>query len=100
MKLSYDYGSADNNGNVKSQTITIPTVGGVTGTTLTQCYGYDELDRLKTACSSPRIQMDCNGSERSNQPITDCHSSGQWALVAIRFSVRKLLDTGRSEQGG
>jgi len=49
LKLSYAYGSTDNNGNVQSQTITVPTVGAVTGTTLNQCYTYDEFNRLKTA---------------------------------------------------
>lgn len=49
LKLSYDYGTTDNNGNVKSQTIAVPTVGSVTGTTLNQCYTYDEFNRLKIA---------------------------------------------------
>jgi RHS repeat-associated protein len=49
LKLNYDYGTTDNNGNVKSQTITVPTVGSVTGTTLNQCYTYDEFNRLKVA---------------------------------------------------
>jgi len=49
LKLSYDYGTTDNNGNVKSQTITVPVVDGVTGTTLNQCYTYDEFNRLKVA---------------------------------------------------
>jgi RHS repeat-associated protein len=47
LKLGYAYGTTDNNGNVKSQTITVPTVGAVTGTTLNQCYTYDEFNRLK-----------------------------------------------------
>jgi RHS repeat-associated protein len=49
LKLNFDYGTTDNNGNVKSQTITVPTIGAVAGTTLTQCYTYDEFNRLKTA---------------------------------------------------
>jgi RHS repeat-associated protein len=49
LKLSLDYSATDNNGNVKSQIITVPTIGSVTGTTLTQCYTYDEFNRLKTA---------------------------------------------------
>jgi RHS repeat-associated protein len=54
LKLEYDYGTTDNNGNVKSQTITVPTmmmpnVGLVQGFTATQTYSYDELNRLKSA---------------------------------------------------
>ncbi len=48
-KLNFDYGGIDNNGNVKSQTITTPTVGNVTGFTATQIYTYDSLNRLKSA---------------------------------------------------
>ena len=43
LKLKYDYGTTDNNGNVKSQTIN-------TGiTTFTQNYQYDSLNRLTEA---------------------------------------------------
>jgi RHS repeat-associated protein len=49
LKLNFDYGVADNNGNVKSQTITTPTVGNVAGFTATQNYTYDSLNRLKSA---------------------------------------------------
>jgi RHS repeat-associated protein len=45
LKLNYDYGTTDNNGNVKQQTIT------VTGMThpLIQTYAYDSLNRLQSA---------------------------------------------------
>ena len=49
MKLNFDYGGTDNNGNVKSQTITTPTVGNVAGFVATQTYSYDSLNRLKSA---------------------------------------------------
>jgi YD repeat-containing protein len=49
LKLNFDYGSVDNNGNVKSQTITTPTVGNIAGFTATQNYTYDSLNRLKDA---------------------------------------------------
>ena len=69
MKLSYAYGSTDNNGNVKSQTITVPTVGAVTGTTLNQCYTYDEFNRLKTA--EERIgATPCSGTTVWTQKFT------------------------------
>jgi RHS repeat-associated protein len=44
LKLNYSYGSTNNNGNVLSQTITIPG-----GQTLSQSYTYDALNRLKSA---------------------------------------------------
>ena len=49
LKLNYDYGTTQNNGNVRSQTITVPTVGANAGFTAVQTYTYDELNRLKSA---------------------------------------------------
>ena len=45
LKLNYDYGTTDNNGNVKSQTITVPGLA----QPFIQNYTYDELNRLKSA---------------------------------------------------
>jgi len=45
LKLNYDYGTTDDNGNVKTQTITVP---GMTYP-LIQTYAYDTLNRLKSA---------------------------------------------------
>jgi len=55
LKLNYTYNSSgqnDNNGNVLSQTITVPTVGQTQGFTATQNYTYDSLNRLKSAQES------------------------------------------------
>jgi hypothetical protein len=49
LKLNFDYGTTDNNGNVKSQIITTPTVGNIAGFTATQNYTYDSLNRIKQA---------------------------------------------------
>ena len=49
LKLNYDYGTTDNNGNVKSQTITVPTIGSNAGFTANQTYTYDNLNRIKDA---------------------------------------------------
>jgi RHS repeat-associated protein len=49
LKLNFDYGGSDNNGNVKSQTITVPTSGANQGFVATQNYTYDSLNRLKSA---------------------------------------------------
>ncbi len=43
-KVNYDYGTTDNNGNVKGQTITVPSQF-----TANQNYTYDSLNRLKSA---------------------------------------------------
>jgi RHS repeat-associated protein len=49
LKLNFDYGGIDNNGNVKSQQIAVPTVGTNQGFVATQVYSYDSLNRLKSA---------------------------------------------------
>ena len=49
LKLDYTYGTTNNNGNVLSQTITVPTVGANTGFVATQTYTYDTLNRIKDA---------------------------------------------------
>lgn len=49
LKLDYGYGTTQNNGNVVSQTISVPTVGASTGFVATQTYTYDPLNRLKDA---------------------------------------------------
>jgi RHS repeat-associated protein len=52
LKLDYNYGSNDNNGNVLSQTITVPTIGTATGFVTTQAYTYDSLNRLATVAET------------------------------------------------
>ncbi len=49
LKLNYDYGTTANNGNILSQTFTVPTIGQTTGFVATQTYSYDSLNRLKQA---------------------------------------------------
>ena len=49
LQLGYGYGTTDNNGNLKSQTITVPTTGNSPGFTDTQTYDYDALNRIMTA---------------------------------------------------
>jgi RHS repeat-associated protein len=48
LKLNFDYGGIDNNGNVKSQQITVQQ-GNPTALVLNQNYVYDSLNRLKSA---------------------------------------------------
>jgi len=49
LDLDFSYGTTANNGNVQSQTITVPTVGVNTGFTAVQNYAYDSLNRIKDA---------------------------------------------------
>jgi hypothetical protein len=44
--------TTDNNGNVLSQAITVPTVGTTLGFIANQTYNYDFLNRLKHATES------------------------------------------------
>jgi YD repeat-containing protein len=62
VKLDYAYGTTSNNGNVVSQTITMP------GLTLTQCYGYDSLNRLSTA--DEHSGTACTGTQQWKQAFT------------------------------
>ncbi|MCA1632977.1 MAG: hypothetical protein LC802_04450 [Acidobacteria bacterium] len=49
-QLVYGYGpTAENNGNVRQQTITVPAVGGINGFNAVQSYTYDPLNRIETA---------------------------------------------------
>ncbi len=64
LKLNYTYGVLENgtlntlknNGNLQSQTITVP---GTNGFTAVQSYTYDSLNRLKTANEKPQGWTDC-----------------------------------------
>jgi len=49
LKLDYSYGTGQNNGNIGSQTITVPTTGSSPGFVATQNYTYDSLNRLHDA---------------------------------------------------
>ena len=71
LKLDYGYGTTTNNGNVTSQTITAP------GLTLTQCYGYDWLNRLSTA--DEHTGTTCAGTQQWKQTY-DCDRFGNRAV--------------------
>ncbi|MBX3282428.1 MAG: RHS repeat-associated core domain-containing protein [Acidobacteria bacterium] len=60
LKLDYSYGTTANNGNVQSQTITVP---GMTYP-LVQSYAYDELNRLSSATETS------NGTQTWKQAFT------------------------------
>lgn len=60
LKLNYEYGTTDNNGNVKSQVITVPTVGANQGFIATQTYSYDSLNRISQATENIAGQTSWN----------------------------------------
>jgi RHS repeat-associated protein len=50
LKLEYSYGTAtQNNGSLREQKITVPTVGSNPGFTAVQTYTYDDLNRIQSA---------------------------------------------------
>lgn len=67
MKLEYNYGTTDNNGNVHSQTITTPTAGSSAGFTAVQSYGYDNLNRLTSAAETSNGQASWQQTFSYNQ---------------------------------
>jgi len=70
-QIDYGYGPAgENNGNVRTQTITVPTLGGVTGLTAVQTYTYDALNRIETARET---QETAAGAESWKQKFTYDH---------------------------
>lgn len=53
LKLEYSYGnSTQNNGSLREQKITVPTVGQNPGFTAIQTYSYDDLNRLQSAAET------------------------------------------------
>ncbi len=62
LQLDYSYGTTNNNGNVLSQTINIPTIGSATGFTAIQTYGYDSLNRLASAQENSGVSWTQNFS--------------------------------------
>lgn len=58
-KVNYDYGTTNNNGNVLSQTITVPSIN-----PLVQNYTYDSLNRIKSGTETQ------NASETWKQTFT------------------------------
>ncbi len=55
LKLEFAYTSMnahDNNGSLREQKITVPTIGGANGFTATQTYIYDSLNRIKSTAET------------------------------------------------
>jgi RHS repeat-associated protein len=95
LKLSYDYGTTNNNGNVLRQIITVPsmpataTTAAATGFTVTQHYRYDPLNRLthaqevtgisaswQTTATTPRWQQIYTYDQYGNRTAVDSIVNG------------------------
>ena len=119
LKLNYDYGATSNNGNVLSQTITVPTIGQATGFVATQAYSYDSLNRLKQATENitpnggsqtPSWQQtytfDRYGNRNFDEANTttlpkDCTESGNPVVCeAIRPIVNPSVNTANNQLNG
>lgn len=79
LKLEYNYGTVQNNGNVLSQTITVPTIDQNPGFVATQTYLYDFLNRLQSA----------------EEKISD-QTSWKQTFIYDRFSNRSFNTTGNN----
>jgi RHS repeat-associated protein len=80
LRLDYGYGATSNNGNVLSQTITAP------GLSLSQCYGYDRLNRLATA--EERSGANCAGVQQWKQAfIYDRYGNRNFDVVNTTANV-------------
>jgi hypothetical protein len=62
LDLDYTYGTTANNGNVLSQTITVPSVGATSGFSAVQNYTYDSLNCLWQLFVRQKKLLDLSGS--------------------------------------
>jgi RHS repeat-associated protein len=66
LKLEYYYGTTDNNGNVRSQTITVPGLS----TPIAQIYAYDSLNRLQSMSETGGLSQSFDYDRYGNRIIT------------------------------
>jgi RHS repeat-associated protein len=87
LDLDYSYGTTQNNGNIQSQTITVPTTGGVTGFTATQTYTYDNLNRIKDAAEtisgSQTWKQTFTYDRYGNRSLNEGGSSGNYLTTTL-----------------
>lgn len=101
-QANFDYGVGDNNGNIKSQTIIVSTVGNTPGFTANQTYEYDSLNRLKSATETINNQenwkqvfnYDRYGNRRFNEQLTSTlpKSCGTQTAPEVCANAQKQLN--------
>ncbi len=70
LKLQYGYGTTANNGNVLSQTITVPTINSVTGFSATHLYSYDSVNRVTSMMEAGATSQSYDYDQYGNRAIT------------------------------
>ncbi len=80
LKVDFGYGGT-NNGNIQTQTITVPTVGTSAGFTATQTYGYDNLNRLTSAVETNAWQQTFTYDEFGNRSVVTTGGATTSALI-------------------
>ncbi len=90
LKLNYTYNTpnvADNNGNVKTQTITVPSIGTTAAFVATQNYTYDSLNRLKQATETIPNQTGWKQTfiydRFGNRSFDESGASGSYATTTL-----------------
>ncbi len=86
LDLDYTYGMTANNGNVLSQTITVPTVDANTGFTAVQTYSYDSLNRVQQAYERP------NGWTENNC-TSDPEKCWKQTFTFDRYGNRRFVES-------
>jgi RHS repeat-associated protein len=110
MTYTYSTGATDNNGNVRSQTIDVPTIGSVTGYSATQTYEYDSLNRIQSMSETGGLNQSFDYDRYGNRIITagfmqnanvphhlaesDPALSGWYDQTTNRLSTEKYDDAG------
>ncbi len=91
LQLDYGYGGANNNGNLKSQTITVPASGAQPGLAATQTYTYDALNRLESA-------REVVGTGETWKQTYAYDRYGNRAFNVSQTTLPKLTAPGQTEQ--
>lgn len=110
LKLEYKYDttttSYDNNGSMREQKITVPTVGGTSGFTATQTYTYDDLNRIQSATESisstqtwkQTFEYDRYGNRRFNTTGSNTTTLGSCSAAVCNPTIS--ASTNRISQSG
>jgi RHS repeat-associated protein len=108
LKLEYGYGlsvsgtvdPAKNNGNVRSQRISVPAEGSTPAQTFTQSYTYDPLNRLESAAEvkgaaetwRQTYTYDRYGNRRLDEQLTTKLNSAGATVHAVDSSNRAMIN--------
>lgn len=110
LKLEYKYDttttSHDNNGSMREQKITVPTVGSNSGFTATQTYTYDDLNRLLSATENisssqtwkQTFEYDRYGNRRFNTSGSNTTTLGSCSAAVCNPTIS--TSTNRISQSG